>query len=134
MDKIKLLKIAENFKIDGRPIDAELCESGHINKTYVVKFEKQDGSNQKYILQYVNTKVFPNLKELMKNIEKVTEYIKEKARQKNEYHDRITINLIDTKEGNKPAIYNKNWRMEEFIENTQTYLKTDDLNILREAR
>lgn len=133
MDKENLLEIASNFKLTGNPIDAEICESGHINQTYSIKCAEGE-KNKKYILQYVNTKVFPNLKELMKNIEKVTQYIKETAKKHNEYHERITINLIDTKQGNKPAIYNENWRMEEFIENTETYLKTDDLEVLYEAR
>lgn len=131
--KEELLEISKQFKICGIPIDIEPCESGHINNTYQVKCI--DGNkNINYILQYVNTNVFPNLKELMSNIEKVTKYIKEKSKEKNEYHDRITISFIDTKEGNKPAIYNGNWRMEEFIKDTKTLLKTDDLNILYEAR
>lgn len=132
-NKEDLLEIVKNFKICGTPIDMQSCESGHINQTYQVEC-KDEAKKINYILQYVNTNVFPNLKELMRNIEKVTEYIKKTAKEKNEYHDRITINLIDTKNGDKPAIYNENWRMEEYIEDTQTYLKTDDLEILYEAR
>lgn len=133
MNKENLLEIASNFKLTGTPIESEICESGHINRTYEIRC-KEGENKKKYILQYVNTKVFPNLKELMKNIEKVTQYIKDTAKKNNEYHDRITINLIETKQGDKPAIYNENWRMEEFIENTETYLKTDDLEVLYEAR
>lgn len=129
-NKEELLEIAKKFKLDFKPIKIESCETGHINKTYEIKCE----NNKSYILQYVNTNVFPNLKELMKNIEKVTEYIKKTSKEKGEYHDRITINLIETKNGDKPAIYNENWRMEEYIKDTQTYLKTDDLNVLYEAR
>ena len=84
MNKGKLIKIAKNFKIDGTPIELEKCNSGHINKTYAIKYKKENGETKKYILQYVNTNVFPNLPELMENIKKVTGYIvkKQKKREK----------------------------------------------------
>ena len=79
MKKEELIEIAKNFKIDGEPIKIEKCESGHINKTYAVTYKTKNGENKKYILQYVNTNVFPNLPELMNNIKKVTNYMVNKA-------------------------------------------------------
>lgn len=133
MNKEKLIKIAKNFKIDGEIINIEKCNSGHINKTYAVTYQKENGEKKKYILQYVNTNVFPNLPELMKNIRNVTEYMINKAEENGESTDRLTIRMIDTIDDNPYAIYNKNWRMEEFIENTKTYLTTENLDILSEA-
>lgn len=133
MNKEKLASIAKNFDIDGEPINIEKCNSGHINKTYAVTYKTNDNENKKYILQYVNTNVFPNLPELMTNIKKVTKFMNEKAIQKGENIDRLTINLIDTIDKNPHCIYNKNWRMENYIDNTKTYLTTEDLNILYEA-
>lgn len=133
MDKEKLINIAKNFKIDGEPINIEVCSSGHINKTYAVTYKTSENESKKYILQYVNTNVFPNLPELMTNIKKVTKYMSEKAIKRGENTNRLTIKLIDTSDENPYAIYNKNWRMEEFIDNTKTYLTTEDLNILYEA-
>ena len=72
MKKEELLEISRKFDINGEPVNAKLIESGHINKTYLINYDNGD----KYILQYVNTKVFPNINELMNNIEEVTEYIK----------------------------------------------------------
>ncbi len=132
MNKEKLKKIASNFKIDGEIIDIKRCDSGHINKTYAVKYKTNDGE-KKYILQYVNTNVFPNLPELMTNIKNVTQYMITKAKEKGESTDRLTITLIDTIDENSYNIYNKNWRMEKFIDNTKTYLNTEDMNILQEA-
>lgn len=133
MNKEKLIKIAKNFKIDGEIINIEKCNSGHINKTYAVTYQKDNGEKKKYILQYVNTNVFPNLPELMKNIKNVTEYMINKAEGKGESIDRLTIRMIDTIDDDPNCIYHKNWRMEEFIDNTKTYLTTENLDILSEA-
>ena len=133
MNKEELINIAKNFKIDGEPECIQKCDSGHINKTYTITYKKNNNENKKYILQYVNTNVFPNLPELMKNIKNITDYMTKKAREKGESTDRLTITMIDTIDDNPYAIYNENWRMEEFIDNTKTYLTTEDMNILTEA-
>lgn len=133
MNKEELINIAKNFKIDGEPIKIEKCNSGHINKTYAITYKTNDNQNKKYILQYVNTNVFPNLPELMTNIKKVTKYMNEKAAQNGDNIDRLTITMIDTNDDNPHSIYNNNWRMEEFIDNTKTYLTTEDMEILSEA-
>jgi len=133
MNKEKLIKIAKNFKIDGEPINIQKCDSGHINRTYALTYKTNNNENKKYILQYVNTNVFPNLPELMTNIKKVTNYMIKNAESKGEKTDRLTIDMIDTVDNSPYAIYNKNWRMEEFIDNTKTYLTTESLDILSEA-
>ena len=133
MNREKLINIAKNFKIDGEIIDMEICNSGHINKTYALTYKLKNGENKKYILQYVNTNVFPNLPQLMMNIKKVTKYMIDIAKKNGENTDRLTIKMIDTIENNPYCIYGNNWRMEEFIENTKTYLITESLDILTEA-
>ena len=133
MDKEKLIKIANNFRIDGKIIDIEICSSGHINKTYAVTYLLNNGQQKKYILQYVNTNVFPNLPELMQNIKRVTKYIRDNLEKNGIKDDRLTITIIDTIDDNPDSIYDNNWRMEEFIDNTKTYLTTDSLDILTEA-
>ncbi len=121
MKKQEILQIAKKFDINGLPVDAKLIESGHINKTYLINYD--DG--KKYILQYVNTSVFPNITELMSNIEKVTQFIKQKE-------DSTTLTFIKTREEDPKYIYN-NWRMQEFINNTKTYISTESLQVLEQA-
>ena len=133
MKKDELIKIAKNFSIDGEPVKIEKCNSGHINKTYAITYKTKDDEQKKYILQYVNTNVFPNLPELMTNIKKITKYMNQKATEKGENTDRLTITMIDTLDENPNSIYNENWRMEEFIDNTKTYLTTESMEILEEA-
>lgn len=120
MENSELFEIAKNFEINGKPTEISIIDSGHINKTYLVKYD----TGEKYILQYVNTNVFPNIVELMNNIEMVTTFIRKKGNCK-------TLKFIKTKSGN--YIYNNNWRMQEFIENTKTYLSTESLDVLKEA-
>jgi len=122
MKKSDLLEIASKFDIKGTPVKIRLIESGHINKTYSLECD----SGEKYILQYVNTKVFPNITELMNNIGKVTEFIKEKG-------NSTTLTFIKTKGENPAYIYNKNWRMQVYIKNTQTHIATESLDVLEEA-
>lgn len=118
----KLVNIAHNFDIDAEPVGIKLIDVGHINKTYLVNYD----NDEQYILQYVNTNVFPNLKELMSNAERVTEYIREKGNFE-------TIQFVPIRGENDQYIYNKNWRMEKFIGHTKTYLTTEDLEKLYEA-
>jgi len=122
MKNEELFEIAKQFKIEGNPIGVKLIDSGHINKTYLLETDK----DRKYILQYVNTNVFPNIDELMNNIEKVTAFIKKKS-------NKATLTFIKTKGENSAYIYDGNWRIQEFIENTKTYLSTESLQILEEA-
>lgn len=117
----KLIEIAENFDIAAKPTNMTLIDIGHINKTYLVDYD----NNEKYILQYVNTNVFPNLDELMSNAKRVTEHMRKKE-------DSTTIKFIPIK-GTADYIYHKNWRMQKFIDNTKTYLATESLDKLYEA-
>ena len=122
MENNEVLEIAKKFNINGTPENISLIESGHINKTYLVKCD----TGKRYILQYVNTYVFPNINELMDNVERVTNFIKKKSNIQ-------TITFIKTKENKPKYIYNNNWRMQEFIENTKNFLSTESLEILEEA-
>lgn len=132
MENNELFNLAKKFKLSGEPEKIKLIESGHINETYKVICKNGEEKNA-YIMQYVNTNVFPNLPELMNNIKKVTTYIKEKATDKGEDTSRITITMKDTVDNHPNSICDNNWRMEDFIDNTITYISTEDLNILYEA-
>ena len=131
MKENEIFDIAKQFQISGTPVELKKCENGHINKTYEVTYEKEDGSKEKYILQYVNSDVFGDLERLNTNIIKTTDYIREKAKNSELNLDRITVKIIKTNDGH--YIYNNNWRMQRFIENTKTYLSTDSTEILYES-
>lgn len=64
------MAVVEKFNYQGRPIDIKKLGNGHINTTF-----KFTTSVKEYVLQQINTTVFPNVEELMSNIRKVTDHI-----------------------------------------------------------
>ncbi|WP_193212225.1 phosphotransferase enzyme family protein [Luteolibacter marinus] len=70
-----IAQIANQFAIEGDFVAGEEIESGHINSTYRATFETGSGSQQRYILQRINEKVFKNPVAVMRNVECVTRHI-----------------------------------------------------------
>ena len=99
---------AEQFKIEGAVQSVAPYGEGHINLTLLVTTDKK-----RYILQKMNTRVFPDSDALMKNICAVTEYLKGCGAE--------TLDVIPTRTGEKYLRGEDNFRMYAFIENTVTY-------------
>ncbi len=118
----KLRNVAQRFQLSGQFAEAHLCQSGHINDTYVVSCRVEDGSQVRYILQRINQNVFKNPEEVMANIQAVTAHLRRKIVENGGDPERETLNLIPTWEG---AIYvvedGEVWRAYKFIEGAQTY-------------
>lgn len=71
-------EVAGLFEIEGNITEIERYGGGHINDTY--RFTATAGGRKVYyILQRINHRVFKNVDGLMKNIDAVTTYIKEKS-------------------------------------------------------
>ena len=100
----------------------ETINNGNINKTYIVYT-----NNNKYIFQKLSKEVFKNPYKVMKNIESVTNFLKDKK--VNE-----TLNIIYTKD-NKflLEIYQNGekeyYRLYNYIENKVSYNRISDKNI-----
>ena len=77
--------------------------SGHINETYLMTCPE----GPKYILQKINTSIFPDVDALMENIRRVTAHI----RWKHPDDPRCTRTVLD---------YAKPWRQYAFIEGART--------------
>lgn len=114
--------ICANFGIE--TITAKEIKTGIINDTFVVT-----GKNgKKYILQEINNNVFKNVDGLMNNIEKVTNYLKEKIAKEGGDSKRETLTLIKNINTDKPYFKIKDdngvehfFRMYEYIDNASTY-------------
>ena len=100
--------IAEQFCIVGQVQNICPYGEGHINVTYLVTTDQK-----RYIMQKMNTHVFPDSVKLMKNICAVTEYLKGLGVE--------TLNVVPTKAGEPFLQADANWRMYDFIERTVTY-------------
>jgi N-acetylhexosamine 1-kinase len=78
-------EIVSNFNYKGDLISIEKLGNGHINNTYLVIT-----TDDKYVLQQINTNVFPQVEMLMDNIKKVTMHISKKHKKSN---------LVECKDG-----------------------------------
>ena len=94
-------KILSHFDI--LPVCIEPTGNGHINDTYLVHSADMD-----YIMQRVNTVVFPDAEILMKNIMGVTSHIT-KVFESLSITDKKTLEFFTTKEGSPLAYVDGNY-------------------------
>ena len=92
-------KVAENFQFAGKITKMSPYGSGHINDTFMLTCELEDGSNKHYILQRMNDDIFRNPKELMENVVNVTTFLRKKIIAAGGDPERETLNIILTKDG-----------------------------------
>jgi len=75
----QLKNIVRQFDICGQATVIQPYGNGHINTTYLVKTTPVDCPD--YVLQKINRHVFNNIPALMRNIQLVTEHLRNKLRQ-----------------------------------------------------
>src|SRR5215469_18657892 len=66
--------IAREFQIEGQLAGVVPIGSGHIHDSYRVTFADERGSNE-FVLQRINTRVFPRPAELMDNVVRITSHL-----------------------------------------------------------
>ena len=94
--------------------------SGHINDTFCVVCQPQEGKAIRYILQGLSLAAFPRQDELMENFIGVTSYLRKKIEAAGGDVMRETLNLIPTRDG-KPYYTDatgKVWRLTHYVEGT----------------
>ena len=99
--------------------------NGHINDTFLAISD----TGKRYILQRINTAIFPDLKGVMNNIVSVTRHIHHKVGEQGISTDRCTLTVIPTNWGKryfKDSI-DSAWRMYEFIDHTVAKDRVDSL-------
>lgn len=98
------------FALDGKVESIKPYGEGHINVTYVVNTE----SGKRYILQKINSSVFPDVPALMRNIGLVTDHLRRKTAD-----SRRVMELIRTKDGGNYTEGDDGcYRMYSFVEDT----------------
>ncbi len=123
----KLQEICSLFCIQGTFLGYETIQVGNVNKTYEVKFQMLDGQKKSFLVQNVNTYAFRHPVELMENIDKVTEHIREKN------PGGVALHFHHTADRKTYVIDGNNfWRMTNFISSV-TYNSVEDLKIIRNA-
>lgn len=123
----KIQEICKDFRIQGTYQSYEEIKLGNINKTYKVKYLREDGTEKEYMVQAVNTYVFKNPVQVMENIDKVTEHIREKDPTRTNLHFHHT-------EDRKTYVFDEDgfWRLFNYIPST-TYNVCDNLEVVRNA-
>lgn len=116
-----LNNIVKKFVIEGEVQSIEPYGEGHIAHTYLVTTDKK-----RYIMQVMNTNVFPDTYGLMKNIVAVTNHLKAKGIE--------TLNVVYTVDGDSYLCEGKERiRIYDFIEDTVTFQKVTDKEIFKNA-
>jgi hypothetical protein len=132
--KHNLSKIIKNFQLKGEFLEVRPYGSGHINETYVSRFNSSGGV-ARYIHQRINHTIFKNVPELMENIERVTKHIRKKVEERGGDINRETLNLIPA--ADNKAFYlddeGEYWRTYIFIEGARTYDLVENLNHIYNA-
>lgn len=126
MDRVyacsKKEEVIGKFPFEGRLISSDSYGNGHINDTFLLIFETQDGTT-KYILQRINHIVFTNPIPLMDNILRVTSFLREKIEKAKGNPERETLNVINTIDG--MPYYQDSigcfWRVYNFIDDAVSY-------------
>ena len=117
----KLLEIFNRFNVDGEAYDIVPFGNGLINKTFLVKTDVKD-----YMLQTINSYVFRNVDNLMRNIYIVTRHLREKG--KPTLHVRKTVNYKIYV--NDDGVY---YRLYTYIKDTDCYDKLDSLEMVEKT-
>lgn len=95
----ELKMLAEQFAIRGTITKITQINKGYINRTYRVETLSESGNVHKYILQRINTNVFPDVEALMDNYKLTTDHLHENLHLPG-YHKRGSVQSIrQTKDG-----------------------------------
>ncbi len=115
-----LKSIFNSFITAGEPISFEQIKKGYINNTYKVVTATSSGETYKYVLQRINTNVFPDTDALMNNFLLVTEYMADNFElpgHKKGEKSILTLCLTKTRHAYLPH-ETGNWRVTRYFENT----------------
>lgn len=116
----KIISIVDKFNTEGELISILPFGEGHVNSTFLVQT-----TLKKYILQKINTKAFKKPEQLMDNLLKVTNSLKESGKE--------TMSFILTKDG-KCFYKDKNaYRMYEFVDDVIVFQKIPNAQVFKQS-
>jgi len=117
----KIKSIIDQFSIPAGEMEAGAYGNGHINDTLCVTVTSAEWK-RRYILQRVNSYVFPKPVEVIENIEKVTEYLRGIIAEIGGDTERETLTLVPAYDGKRYVIGDDGelWRMYLFVEETKS--------------
>ena len=112
---MKPLEIIKQFRVSGSFSEAHPFGNGHINDTFRVRNIKPNQPD--YVLQRVNTNVFPEANQLMENQFRVIRYIRHQK-----CYSKLVPELIQTHSGAFFAeLESGHWRLYRFVEDANSF-------------
>ena len=121
--------IAEQFNPDGNILNVREFGNGNINDTYIVTRDTQE----KFVLQRINTNVFKYPQLIMKNMRIFTEHVHGRVSTEGQIWQ--TPRVISTRDGHNFFMDEEDyfWRAISLIDNAQSFDTINDLNHAREV-
>ena len=118
-----LYEVLSAYDLPATLLGAARYGQGHINDTFCVVCQPQEGDAIRFILQGLSKAAFPHPEELMANFIGITSFLRDKVIAAGGDPLRETLSLVKTKDG-KDFYTDSNgkvWRLTPFIENTDCY-------------
>lgn len=118
-----LTEVLEAFDFPETLLGAVRYGQGHINDTFCVLCQPQEGDCVRFILQGLSSAAFPKPEELMENFVGITSYLKKKVIAAGGDPLRETLSVVKTKDGKDyyTDSQGKVWRLMPFVENTDCF-------------
>ena len=125
-----LVEVLNAYDFPATLLGATRYGQGHINDTFCVVCQPQEGDAVRYILQGLSLAAFPHPDELMENFIGITSYLRDKVIANGGDPLRETLSLVKTRDG-KDYYTDSNgkvWRLTHYVEKTVCLQKaTPDL-------
>lgn len=127
-----LEKLLDQFMLQGKVESVKPFGGGHINDTYLLSMETEEGK-KRYVIQKINKSVFKKPWEVMENIMGVTSFLRRKIAETGGDPERETLHFLLNKDGKAYMIDDEGeyWRGYRFVENTFTYNQMDSPQAFR---
>ena len=118
-----LNEVLAAFDFPATLVGAVRYGQGHINDTFCVVCQPQEGDCVRFILQGLSKAAFPRQDELMENFIGITSHLRKKIIANGGDPLRETLSLVKTKDGKDyyTDATGKAWRLTPFIENTDCF-------------
>ena len=133
---MKAALMAQKFAMDGRVVTVESTGSGNINDTYLAIF-RTTFSEQRFIVQRINKRVFSSPQAIMENMKLVTEHVHRRLEAEEHMSDRIwqLPRVIPAKDGRDYAVDadGEYWRAITLIASAHSYEAVQSLEHAHEA-
>lgn len=125
----KLQQIGKVFNIPGPFFSYEEIKMGNVNHTYKVNYIVDDGSGmaktKSYLLQRINTYAFQHPVELMENIDRVTQHIRQKRPHS------LSLYFYHTTDGANFLMDGDDfWRMSNYVPSV-TFNTCEDIDVIK---